>query len=71
MRDRLGITDTISIKVIRGEPEIFYVYEPITADLKIPKDCSIPYLRYDDCIEFQVLAHSEDEARSILDGILK
>ena len=70
MRDRLGITDNVSIRLIRGTPETFYVIRPITADLKIPKDFPIPYNRYDDHIEFHVHAHSEDEAEHILNSVL-
>lgn len=70
MRDRLGITDNVSICLIRGTPETFYIIRPITADLKIPKDFPIPYNRYDDHIEFHVHAHSEDEAEHILNSVL-
>ena len=70
MRDRLGITDNVSIRLIRGTPETFYIIRPITADLKIPKDFPIPYNRYDDHIEFHVHAHSEDEAEHILNSVL-
>ena len=70
MRDRLGVSDNISIRIIRGEPTLFYLHRPITVDLKIPKDCPIPYIRYDDHIEFHVLAHSEEEAETLLDGAL-
>jgi hypothetical protein len=70
MRDRLGITDNVSIRLIRGEPVLFYLHRPITADLKIPKDCPYPHLRYDDYIEFHVLAHSEEEADTLLNGVL-
>jgi len=66
MRDRLGVTDNISIKIIRGEPELFYINKPITYGLIIPKDFDIPYIRHDDYIEFHILAHSEDEAIDIL-----
>ena len=52
MRDRLGVKDNISIRLIRGTPETFYIIRPITTDLKIPKDFPIPYNRYDDHIEF-------------------
>lgn len=70
MRDRLGITDNVSIRLIRGTPETFYIIRPITTDLKIPKDFPIPYNRYDDHIEFHVQAHSEDEAEHILNSVL-
>lgn len=70
MRDRLGITDNVSIRLIRGTPETFYIIRPITTDLKIPKDFPIPYNRYDDHIEFHVHAHSEDEAEHILNSVL-
>ena len=71
MRDRLGVKDNISIRLIRGTPETFYIIRPITADLKLPKDFPIPYNRYDDHIEFHVQAHSEDEAETILRGVLE
>jgi len=70
MRDRLGVKDSVSIRLIRGTPETFYIIRPITADLKLCKDFPIPYNRYDDHIEFHVHAHSEDEAEHILNSVL-
>jgi hypothetical protein len=70
MRDRLGVQDSVSIKIIRGTPEIFYVVRPIDERLKISKECPIPYMRYDDYVEFMVMAHSQDEAEQIVNKVL-
>lgn len=70
MRDRLGVSDNVSIRLIRGTPETFYIVRPITPELKIPKDFPIPCIRFDDHVEFHVMAHSEDEAESILQSAI-
>jgi hypothetical protein len=70
MRDRLGVQDHVSIQIIRGNPEIFYVTRPITIDLKIPKDSSVPYTRYDEHVTFFVTAHSQQEAEQLVNEML-
>jgi hypothetical protein len=66
MKDRLGVQDNVTIRIIRGTPEVFYITRPITKDLVIPKNLPYPHLRYDDHIVFHVAAHSQEEAEALL-----
>ena len=70
MRDRLGVSDTVSISITRGSPQIFRLSRPAVPELKIPLQFPFTYIRVGDFVEFDITANSLEEAEALLDNLL-